>query len=120
MIYYPKGRMTEKMISNFEDLCGALAQIEDMYRKDALSDEAYYQCMVTLASEFLCAHHDAERALVLLNKCAPAYFDGPILEQMRADELYAAAALQLTYHLYRLGLTGDIVTDGATQGPAEA
>jgi hypothetical protein len=93
--------------------------ITDMHAKGALSSDGLYQCYVTLASEYLCQHHDSERALAILNKCPEAYLSSTIEEQMKKDALFAKSVVELSYRLVQLGLVG-VESEKPNQLPAEA
>jgi hypothetical protein len=93
--------------------------VDDMRAKKALSEASYNQCLVTLASEHLCIHHETEYALILLNKCSPDYFDQTIVQQMKLDHLFAEAVIELVYRLVQLGITLDVV-ESINVPPAEA
>ena len=97
--------MTVPTVKLLED---AQAHVEQMYIKGALQPDSYYQCIVTLASDFLCKHHDAERALVLLNRCPPEYFDDTLPIQADGDFLFGEAVIALSYRLIQLGISGVI------------
>jgi len=102
------------------DLDGALETLETMHGNGSLDDNYYQQCLVTLASEYLCRRHDPELALILLNRCSSQYFQEVIFSQMRADGMYAQVALELVYRLQQLGLTADTRADTPNQKPGEA
>jgi hypothetical protein len=102
-----------------EDLDGALASVEQMYVKGALTPDQYYQCLVTLAGSFLTKNHDAEQTLKLLNRCAPEYFEATIINQMANDAIFAASTAELVYTLEKLGLSDSIIYK-TTVPPASA
>ena len=99
-----------KMNTSPTEAEGALTSVEDMYTKGQLPPDRYYQCLVTLASEFLCRHHDADRALVLLNRCPSEYFTNGCLRQMQEEELFAATTVELGYKLIQLGIAEESET----------
>lgn len=102
-----------------DELESFLQSLKQMRENKVLDDNAYYQCLVSLAHQFLVKHHNVDRALVLLNMCPPEYFKGAFKEQCRTDSQFAAASFSLTYTLIHMGLAG-IEVEEPTQAPGEA
>lgn len=107
------------MTTHRPDLAAALAQVEKWHRDQVFGDDVYYQCLVTLAGTHLCQHHDAESALILLNRIPPQYFQTTIVTQMEADGVYAASVVEMSHRMMQLGLV-DISPQDPNQPPAEA
>lgn len=102
-----------------KDLNLAVQAIEDMRATGQLADEIYFQLLVTVASDFICEQSDAEQALILLNKCVPDYFEGPMVSQMEDDEAFAASVVKMSYKLMQLGVV-DTDIEPANMVGAEA
>jgi hypothetical protein len=106
-------------MSKIDELLDAENEIVRMHQAKALSDSGYYQCLVTLASDIVCEHHELEYGLILLNKCPPEYFDVAMPAQMQLDKFFASAALHLVYRLVQLGVTLETI-ENINVPPAEA
>jgi hypothetical protein len=87
-----------------EEVEGLVRDIEVMYDTGALTDNSYYKCMVSMASEYITNHSDADNCLVLLNRCPPEYFQFTIKKQMEEDNDFFAIMLEMTYKLVKFGI----------------
>lgn len=103
-----------------EELVTALQQIDQMFETGALPPDAYYKCIVTMASAYLCDHLDAEQALVLLNRVPAAYYLDVLPGQMREDGLFAQVSVELGYRLVQLGLAAGMEAHVANMKEAKA
>lgn len=56
------------------DLPAAIDDLETMYLTGALPEPGYYQCLLTIASEYLVRRHDPEQALIVINKIPADYY----------------------------------------------
>lgn len=110
---------TKQVTDEISTLDSFQQKVTEMHEAGALSTDGLYMCYTTLASEYLVKHHDAEKALIVLNRCPPEYFTDIIVPQMQKDGLFAQSVVELGYRLVQLGLTG-IESDPPNQSPAEA
>lgn len=94
---------TPPPLADYETTVGASAHVETMYLKGDLTPDCYHKCVVTLASQFLCRHHDPEMCLILLNRCPPDYYTDIIVQQMREDYPFACSTFELGYRLVQFG-----------------
>jgi len=99
---------------------GALKVVESIRATGAMSDGAYYKCLVSLAYEYVLADED-QMALVLLSKAPEDYYRVVQLQQMSEDSMYRDLVILLAYRLVQMG-----VVDGTedslppTMAPAKA
>lgn len=89
-----------------KDLMGAEELFISMHDTSILDDDAYYKCMLGLASEYA-NRLDIEKALILVHKCPPSYLNGAMYRQMCEDSMFAGAMVELVYRLDQLSFVGD-------------
>jgi len=88
-----------------DELEAELSMAEGLWVKGVLSPRDYWKCLVVMASRF-CQRDDTERALVLLNRCPPEYFQHFIFDDMKSDNPFAAETLALVARLEMTGILG--------------
>jgi hypothetical protein len=101
-----------------KDLNSVQEMLDTMVEVGALDLDTYYKCLVELASDHASVNLDVEKALILINKCPPGYFEGAMVQQMKADRLFLRAAMELSHRLYQLGTHHSIPQ--CNMQPAEA
>lgn len=109
--------MTVRATSDEVGAC--LKSVEDMYAAGGLPEEAFYKCLVTLASEYIVNQGDIDNAMILLNRCPPSYIGKILPLQMKHDGMFAAVVLELTNKIVQYGII-DVELHPPTMPPATA
>lgn len=89
------------------ELEGVQKFLEEVYIRGQVPPSAYYKNLLVLASDWIRTHHDAERALILLNRVPPAYFLGPCVGQANDDIFFREALVELSRTLVQFGYGPD-------------
>lgn len=82
---------------------GALDAVEKIRAANAMADDVYHKCLVSLAYEYILVD-ETEVALVLLNRPGTEYYEKVQSKQMEEDELYRQLVVLLAYKLIQAGL----------------
>lgn len=82
----------------------ATQAIEEMRAAGALADGPYFQCVLTIAADYLCKEENTEQALILLNRLPESYFDDILPAQMEDDEDFANLVAEFSYRILQLGV----------------
>lgn len=85
-------------------LSKAIQAVEEMRSAGALTDAPYYQCLLTIAADYLCKEEDTEQALIVLNRLPESYFDDILPAQMEDDENFAALVAEFSFRILQLGI----------------
>lgn len=96
-----------------EGLRGVPDHLDKLLKEGFIQPEVYNMCLVSLAHRHICVDHDPEQALIALNRVPPAYFLEVLPGQMREDDAFAKAAVEL-------GLTTGLDTHVVNMRKAEA
>lgn len=88
-----------------EELQAAEQTVATMESSGDLAGDELQKCLVTIAARWLTEHHDAEKALVALNRCTPDYLKETISQQMVADDDFAILVAEFSYRLIQLGMS---------------
>lgn len=86
-------------------------QIEDLFIEGIISENLYYQCLITLAHTQVCEEFNLEQALIIINRIPAEYFGRPIIDQIKADKGFAAIAAELVHRIVRNGVLPDADID---------
>lgn len=103
-----------------EEVDGALATIEKIFKSGAMESQVYYKCLVSLAYEYILADAGQE-GLIQLSRVPPAYFKDYQLAQMKADSMYSDLVVLLSYKLIQMGVvdgSDEVVVPTMTQARA--
>lgn len=90
---------------SIKDLQAAESTVAAMEASGDLAGDELHKCLVTIAARWLTEHHDAEKALIALNRCSPEYLRHTISKQMEADDDFAALIAEFSYRLLQLGMS---------------
>lgn len=103
-----------------DGLHGLPDHLDQLYKDGHITANIYHQCLVSLAHRYMCDDHDAESALITLNRVPADYYLTTIKDHMAQDQSFAAAVVELAYKLTQLGLTTGLDSHTTNMLPAEA
>lgn len=94
---------TQSKLRKKEDLNGALATVERIFKSGTMDKDVYHKCLVSLGFEYICADEQQE-GLVLISRVPISYYQDVQLKQMREDKMYAELVVLLSYKLVQMGV----------------
>lgn len=94
---------TQSKLRKKEDLDGALATIEKIFRSGTMEKDVYHKCLVSLGYEYILAD-EQQTGLVLISRPPTSYFQDVLYRQMKEDQMYAELVVLLSYKLVQMGV----------------